>query len=253
MAKLTALHAPAHAGLKLSPARGLIYARGAHMLPLRVTEVARAITDFPVVISRLANGDLSLSALTSFEVDQNLFVVGEQWDSSFQSTAMQTSPLYLMRDEAGGPEPVLGLDESSEALVKDEGHRLLDKKGRPSLWAKQIKAQLLDDSQNMMLTMQFFDALKSLNLIRDVDIILNFEDEQTNRIRGLSMIHEDNLKALPAPQFEKLRQIGFFAPIQAMLFSVFQLNSLIRRHNRVNTARVIKTINLEITKDLNSA
>ncbi len=252
MAKLTALCAPAHTGLKLSASRALIYARGAHMLSIRVTEVARAIADFPVVISRLPTGDLSLSALTSFEVDQNLFALEGEWDSSFQSAAMQTAPLYLMRDEAGGPEPILGLDESSAALVKDHGHALLDKKGRPSLWAKQIKAQLLDDSQNMIRTLQFFDALKSLNLIRDVDIVLNHEDGQTNRIRGLSMIHEDNLKALPGPQFEQLRQNGFLAPLQAMLFSVFQLNNLIRRHNRVNAARGIKTINLEITKDLSS-
>jgi len=194
MAKLTALSSDTHNGLKLKEQSGIIYAQNAHMLPLRVTEVAQATVDFPVMMSRMSNGAMSLSALTSFEPNKNLFVAGDEWNSSFQPAAMKTYPLFLMKAEDGRPEPILG-----------------------------------------------------------VDLALNYADGQTNRIRGLSMIHEDNLQSLPSERLTELRDRGYLAPIYAMLFSVFQLNALIRRNNAAEGTTKIKNINLEVSKDNRSA
>lgn len=249
MASLTALTMSAHGALKLKGDSEIAYAQNLHLLPLRVTEVAQATVDFPVMISRMSNGAMSLSALTSFEPRKNLFVSENEWTSSFQPMAMKTYPLFLMKAGDGSAEPVLGLDAESTALSKIEGQPLFDKKGKPSLTTKQIKAQLLEDSKNMVHTFQFFEALEQFDLIRSVDVALNYADEQTNRIRGLSMIHEDNLQNLNSDRLTELRDRGYLAPIYAMLFSVFQLNALIRRNNQTDGAAHIKSINLEVSKD----
>lgn len=249
MASLTALTSSAHGALKLTSESGIVYAQGSHMLPLRVTEVAQATVDFPVMISRMSNGAMSLSALTSFEPGKNLFVSEGEWTSSFQPTAMKTYPLFLMKAGDGSADPVLGIDAESLALSKTEGQALFDKKGKPSLNTKQIKAQLLEDSKNMVHTFQFFETLEKFDLIRSVDVALNYADEQTNRIRGLSMIHEDNLQSLSSERLTELRDRGYLAPIYAMLFSIFQLNALIRRNNQADGAAHIKSINLEVSKD----
>lgn len=249
MARLTALTSSAHGALKLKADSGAIYAHRSHMLPLRVTEVAQATVDFPVMIGRMSNGAMSLSALTSFEPGKNLFVSEGRWTSSFQPMAMKTYPLFLMKAGEGNDDPVLGIDAESIALSDTDGQALFDKKGKPSLNTKQIKAQLLEDSKNMVHTFQFFDALESFNLIRSVDVAVSYANEQTNRIRGLSMIHEDNLQSLNSERLTELRDRGYLAPIYAMLFSVFQLNALIRRNNQTEGAVPIKTINLEVSKD----
>ena len=249
MAKLTALSSDVHIGLKLKEQSGIIYAQNAHMLPLRVTEVAQATVDFPVMMSRMSNGTMSLSALTSFEPNKNLFVIGDEWASSFQPAAMKTYPLFLMKAEDGRPEPILGVDAESGALSKVEGQALFDKKGKFSLPVKQLQAQLMEDSKNMVHTFQFFETLKNFNLIRSVDLALNYADGQTNRIRGLSMIHEDNLQNLSSDRLTELRDRGYLAPVYAMLFSVFQLNALIRRNNAAAGTAKIKDINLEVSKD----
>ena len=249
MAKLTALTLDAHKGLKLKEKSGVIYAQNAHMLPLRVTEVVQAIVDFPVVISRMSNGAMSLSALTSFEPSKNLYVVSGEWHSSFQPAAMKTYPLFLMKEEMGRPELILGVDADSDALSKEEGLALFDQKGKLSLPIKQLKAQLAEDSKNMVHTFQFFETLEKFDLIRSIDLALNYTDGQTNLIRGLSMIHEDNLQSLSSERLTELRDSGYLAPLYAMLFSVFQLNALIRRNNAAVGTAKIKNINLEVSKD----
>ena len=249
MASLTALTSGAHGALKLKADSGAIYAQGSHMLPLRVTEVAQATVDFPVMISRMSNGTMSLSALTSFEPGKNLFVSNGEWTSSFQPIAMKTFPIFLMKSEDDSPEPILGIDADSAALSKDEGQALFDKKGKPSLSVKQLKAQLTEDSKDMVHTFEFFETLEKFDLIRSVDVALNYGDDQTNRIRGLSMIHEDNLQNLRSERLTELRDRGYLAPIYAMLFSVFQLNALIRRSNQIGGTAHIKNINLEVSKD----
>lgn len=249
MAKLTALTSDAYSGFKLKEQSGLIYAQNAHMLSLRVTEVAQATVDFPVMMSRMSNGALSLSALTSFEPNKNLFVIDEEWASSFQPSAMKTYPLFLMKAEDRRAEPILGIDADSDALSKEEGQALFDKKGKLSLSVKQLQAQLMEDSKNMVHTFQFFETLENFDLIRSIDLALNYADGQINRIRGLSMIHEDNLQSLSSERLTELRDRGYLAPIYAMLFSVFQLNALIRRHNAAEGTAQIKSINLEVSKD----
>ena len=101
----------------------------------------------------------------------------------------------------------------------------------------------------MVHTFRFFEALQSLNLIRSVDIMVSYADGETNRIQGLSTIHEDNLQGLSPEQLNDLRDKGYLGPIYAMLFSLLQLNALIRRHNQTGGARPVKNINLEVTKD----
>ena len=249
MATLTALTFDAHKGLKINEHSAIIYAQNAHMLPLRVTEVAQATVDFPVMISRMSNGSMSLSALTSFEPSKNLFINEESWCSSFTPSAMKTYPLYLMKSEDGNQEPVLGIDADSKALSQEDGESLFDQKGRFSLSTKQLKSQLMEDSKNTVHTYQFFETLENFDLIRPVDLAISYSNEQTNRIRGLSMIHEDNLQSLSSENLVELRDRGYLAPIYAMLFSVFQLNALIRRNNTVKGTTQIKNINLEVSKD----
>jgi len=249
MARLTALNSGDHAELNIVENGDVVFAKHAHMIPLRVTEVVQAIVDFPVVISRMSNGAMSLSALASFEPGRNVFVANGEWMSSFKPVAMKTYPLCLMKAEDGSPEPVLGLDAESEALSTGGGKPLFDRKGRLSLHAKQIQAQLMEDSKNMVHTFQFFETLQAFNLIRSVDLALNYMDGQINRIRGLSMIHEDNLQGLSPERLMELHDKGYLAPIYAMLFSVFQLNALIRRHNQTEGCSAIKNIKLEVSKD----
>ncbi len=251
MHKLTVLTPETHGQLKVNPDRAVQFAKGHHMIPLHIGEVTRAIMDFPVMISRLRDqGDYALSALTSFTPGQNAFVANDQWQSSFQPAEMQTFPFALVRGEDGGP--VMAMDESLPVFSSDSGDELFDETGEPALWIDQLKNQLLSIAEHTALTRHFLTTLAELDLISPIVITLEQADGEANRIGGLHMINEDRLKSLAPEQLQDLNQRGFLGPIYAILFSVFQLNALILRHNAQNSAS-IQRINLEIAKDIHQA
>ncbi len=252
MPELTVLDRHAHSALQLSPDRALMFARARHMMPLRVNEIPGAIQDFPVFISRVSvGGQYALSALTSFDAGQNLFLSDGKWLSSFQPVSMQTYPFFLVRGKQETDEPVLGFDPDSEALGLKGGENLFTSKGKPSLTVSQVKAKLMEDARNTVRTFEFFDTIEGLGLIRAVDLSIKYKNDKINKVRGLHMINEDQLHALSNDAFSTLRDKGFLAPIYALLFSIAQLNGLIRRHNARNMqSNLIININLEVSKDL---
>lgn len=249
MANLTSLNAKTHGNLAIAKDNFAIFARNRHMLALKVTEVPRAIVDFPVLISRHQHdGSFALSALTSFIADKNMHMDGGQWQSSFRSAAMLTYPLYLMRDPDGSDQPAIGIDESSPAIVKSDGLELFDAKGNPSIWLEQQRKILLEDARNSILTQHYLQKIDELGLIREVHINVHFADAQISQITGLYMINEDTLQSLSSDQLTDLRDSGYLPAIYAMLFSVFQLNALILRHNHAGL-NPISRIGLEVAKD----
>jgi len=252
MSELTVLDYQTHSALTLSPNHTGIFVRDRHMLPLRVTEITRAILDFPVFISRLqTGGDYALSALTGLEPGQNLYWDGNSWQSGFQPVAMQTYPFFLVRGKTENSEPLLGFDENSPAINSNDGDSIFTSKGKPNLAISQIRAKLMEDARGTVHTFDFFKMLDGLGLIRAVDLSVRYGNDRINKIRGLHMINEDRFHALDRDDFNALRQKGFLGSIYGLLFSVGQLNMLIRRYNeRDGQSNPIKNINLEVSKDL---
>ena len=251
MHNLTVLTAETHGQLKVSRDRAIAFAKTRHMIPVHIGEVTRAIMDFPVFISRLqGQGDFALSALTSFTPGQNAFVSADTWQSSFQPSEMQTFPFALVRGE--DDQPTLAMDQSLPVFSTDTGDALFDEGGQPSLWVDQLKNQLLSVTEHTALTKHFLDLLSELGLLSQIVITLEQADGEANRIGGLNMINEDRLKSLSPDQLADLNQRGFLGPIYAILFSVFQLNALILRHNQ-HSGAAIQRINLEIAKDMHRA
>lgn len=249
MPTLSPLNYEQHGTLRVSPNRAIDYAAQRHMIPLQVTEVAQAITCLPVFISRLeGRGEYALSALTGLEAGKNFFVSGNKWDAIYQPSDMQTYPIGLMRPEDSSAEPPLAIDPTMPGFSEREGDALFGSDGQPSLWLEQTRAKLHDNARNGVHTFQFFEALKAADLIAPITISVHVAGGQVNRIAGLHTINEDQLKSLPGEQVQDLHQAGFLAPIHALLFSIFQLNTLIHRSQRLSGVTSVERIGLERAK-----
>ena len=61
------------------------------------------------------------------------------------------------------------------------------------------------------------------------------------------------LKSLSPEELAELNAKGFLGPLYAILFSIFQLNALIRRFNAQAGSDQIQRISLEIAKDMHRA
>ncbi|MGK0373798.1 MAG: hypothetical protein ACJA2E_000266 [Arenicella sp.] len=251
MTKLVELTPGQHGELKVASDAALTVAKGQHLIGLKVTEVAQAITCFPVFFTRASvAGDWAISAITGIELNNNLFIVDDAWDAIYQPTGMKTFPFYLMnssRDENGY---TIGIDENSKAFTED-GKPIFDDKGKASLMLSAVAAQLDEDVKNEVRSYKFCQEMEKLGLMKAMDVLVHHVDESVTTLTGLHTVNEDKLQGLTEQEFENLRGLGYLAPLYGMLMSMYQLNALIRRHNLVQGAKLVKQVTMEVSKDPN--
>ena len=250
MAELTILSSTEHASLKVVENCALDVARKQHVVNIRVAEVGKAVSSFPVFATKIpSTGRWSLTAVASFVPEKNLFVEENHWSATYLPTCMQTYPLFLMNSEEGENQYTVGIDEASSAFSKEVGAALFDAQGKASLYLSRATALLEADIKNDIQTYQFTDKLNDLGLYKSINLVVHSANSSVQTIQGLHTVDEEKLQDLDAQTLEELHKRGYLAPIHAMLISIFQVNGLIRRHNQVAGSEKIREVKLEVVKD----
>lgn len=215
--------------LGLVPDAGLVYAARAHLLPLTVADVSSMVCDFPVLISRnSADGTLMLSALCSFVPGHNLLADAQGWHAVYRPLALQSYPCYCLLQD-GQRQFVFAADPD---VLPTAGTPLFADDGTPDVRAQRLMQsaqELYEQERRTYLSLQQLQALK---LLRPVELQLQPEQGEMQRIRGLMTIDEDQLHSVDATTLKTLQQTGSLQLAQSMLNSLLQLNRLIQRHNQ---------------------
>lgn len=242
-----------HKALKVSDYAGIEYANTQHLMNIRVTEVAKVACEQSVFFARNShNGHYTLSALASFSVKQNLFVNNLQWQALYTPVCMQVYPLQLLTRAANSRDYFIAIDDTSKALNESDGQALFDDNGNPSLYLSAQKKLLESDLNNDYLSYQFIEKMTQLGLIKGIDIVLEFEGIAAQTIQGLSTIDEDKLKTLDDNTIIELHKLGYMSVINAMLLSLFQLNALVKLHNKQPHLNTLKQVKLMVSNNLNT-
>ncbi|MDT0596074.1 SapC family protein [Glaciecola petra] len=250
MATLTELTTKNHKSFKISPRAHIKYAAKQHVINLNAIEIAHGATCFPIFITRnTQNGAWAVSAMTSFEIEQNLFVEKGIWQSIFQPSNLRTYPLYLMKVANGEKAYTIGFDAASDALNEIEGIPLFDDNGKATQHLSEITKMLENQITDMQQTYEFGKTLEQLGLLRAIDLHVIYQDGTVNVIKGLHTINEDVLNSLEADKLEKLHKLGYLSPIYAMLISLFQLNSLLTKNNLIDGKPKVSNVKMEVAKD----
>ena len=253
MTELVELNNKKHLEMRVKPGSNVALAAKQQIMKLRVTEASKAATSFPVFFTRdPRNGAWVLSALSSFEPNQNLFVKQQRWDSAFQPTSVQTYPIYLMQSPNKENSYTLGILEQSDTFSKEDGEPLFDSKGRPSLYLSRIQKLLEADINNDFQTMKFSEKLAELDLLKAVNLSIQYQDDSVQNLNGLHTLDEDKLQSLSESQLLELNKLGYLVPIHAMLISIYQLNTLVKKSNEVQGARAVKQLKIEVARDPNA-
>ena len=249
MKELVELTSNKHGKLKVVDDCAVKFVSRQHLMNLRVSEVAKAVSSFPVFFSKSPHtGRWGLSAVTSFEQGVNLFVENNRWTAGYQPTSMQTYPLFLMRSAADENSYTVGIDEQSEAFSEHRGAALFDGAGKASLYLSRVTALLQADIKNDIQTYQFLQKLEELGLFKAIDIQVHYEGGSVQTLKGLHTLNEDELQSLQGETLAELNKTAYLIPIHATLISIYQLNSLINRHNAGGRATTVKQVKLEVAK-----
>ena len=249
MTELIEVTSSNHSTLKVDPNSAIHFAAKLHIMNLRVDEIGRAVSSFPVFLTRgNINGNWGLSVLTSFETSTNVFVNGNEWDATYQPSCMQSYPFYLMRLPSNEKSYTLGIDESNSVFSKIKGEALFDEDNNATTYLHQKTKLLEAELKSDMQSYEFTQYIESLGLVKSINLQVIYEEGTTQTLKGLNTIDEDTLQALTAEQLLELNKKGYLSPIHAMLVSIYQLNTLIIKNNKVSDLRKIKNIKLEVSK-----
>ena len=250
MAKLQELTPDDHGNLKVALNSAIKVAKNQHLINLKVSEVGQAVTNFPVFFTKFTDdADWSVSAITSFDINANLFVKDEQWQGSYLPTGMQTYPFFLMKSPRKEGEITMGIDINNDAFSTETGEALFEDDGKASVYLSRLTAQLQSDMNNEVHTRKFTKKLDDLELIKAMDLQIHYADGAVNTLKGLNTIDEQKLQGLDIEQLEELRTAGYLAPTYAMLISVYQLTNMIKLHNDHDRPKKVVQVKLEAPKD----
>ncbi len=250
MLKLVELSNTTHRHLKIRNDIKASFAKAQQIMRLRVSEIPQAATNMPIIYTRSGvDGGWVLSGLCGLVEQQNSFVINSEWKGTYMPLAMQTHPFYLIKSDAENTEYAIGINDTSEDFDTENGEPIFDDKGAPSLLLSRSKAKLEADIKYSMETHQFTQKLDALNLLKAVDLTVQFASSGMQKFQGIYIIDESRLKLLSDEQLLELNQLGYLIPIHAMLISLYQLNSLIRNNNEVDPNNKITQLKMEVAKD----
>jgi hypothetical protein len=105
------------------------------------------------------------------------------------------------------------------------------------------------DIKNDIQTMKFSQKLQELNLLKSISLSIQYQDDSVQNLNGLHSLNEDTLHALSTKQIDELNKLGYLIPIHAMLISIYQLNSLVKRNNGLQNFKPIKQLKIEVARD----
>ena len=246
---LTELSADTHANLKMDVAGAVKVASKQHMINLKMSEISMAISSFPVFMTRAPEAsNWNISAINSYELDDNLFVDNDTWNGTHVPIGMQTFPFFLMRSPKDEKTFTIGINEQSSVFSKDEGEALFQD-GKASARLSQATAQLELEVKHEIQTHQFTKKVEELELIRPIDLQVHYLNGRVNTLKGLNTVNELTLHELEGEKLLELRKEGFLLPLYSMITSVYQFNNLIKLHNIKFPDNKIGQVKVETPKE----
>ncbi|MCL2713570.1 MAG: SapC family protein [Alphaproteobacteria bacterium] len=186
-----------HAGIRATP--GYDFSRRAMSVPLRASEFAEAVSDYPIVFTD--KGTPVPLAILSYEADRNLFVAE---DGSWRVEAYL--PLYVRRYPFIGMERTtgeisLGIDASSGLFVPRarEGRdlRLFDDEEQLTEVGRFGAALCTAWNEGEGATGAFVEALVETDLLQAGRIEMKLADGCIQVVDGFLAVNETAFRALP--------------------------------------------------------
>lgn len=244
------LDASKHKSIKIHKNAGVEFAKTQHLISVRVTEVDKAISSFPVFFFRNhQTGKLSIAVMTSFKPSNNLFVKDNEWDACYMPSTIATHPFYVTSDDNSDSGYALTINTQSPLVNTEEGNVLFGENGKASSYLNQVKSKIDAELKNEMVTREFLQTIDDLNLTMPIDLEMEFADGTSETISGLHTVAEEKLRLLEDELLCKLNKQGYLIPLHGALMSLFQVNGLIKRNNSKFNHTAIKNIHLRLQQN----
>lgn len=216
-----------HAGLRVRDMDDFTSLAEISFVPLLLPEFMLAAAEFPIIfISQPDSGTIQPVAMFSLTRGKNAFVEDGRWSASYLPATVRQAPFKLLsgKDEQAN-ELFLGIDTESDLVSASDGEPLFAEDGSETPYLEKRKEELTEFARHSEVTTAFVAMLKERELLQERT--LSFESQgKGGAVKGLLVIDEERLKAMPAEEFIQLRDRGLLSVIYAHLISLHQARKL---------------------------
>ena len=222
--KLVPLTAEHHGQHGLSSFTDYHFAAGASSFPLGFEEFAAAQRHYPILFT---DGELPMPAvLLSVESGRNPYVDRDgQWtQGAYVPAYVRRFPFTLIRARAGDDEFALCVDPMAELFGYGFERRLFQS-GKATDLTDRIMEFCVAYERSIAQTRAVCAELKALDLFTEPSIKIS-RDGKSLALKGLKIIDEVKLRALPDATLARLARSGVIGSISAHLFSLASISQL---------------------------
>ena len=170
-------------------------------------------------------------AILGFEKDENLFVEGERWTTTFIPATLARGPFSLgyIRAEEGGDAPAgvkVMIDEQHPRLRAD-GQPVFLPLGGETPYLQGIKRVLQTVDAGLRADRVLYAELVAMGLLEEVQIQISVFPELRYDFAGYHSINQEKLAALDAEQLLRLHRLGLLALVYFLISSLGNFQKLV--------------------------
>lgn len=228
----------AHADLAVAARRGADFGDAVNQLLVFPTEFEALQREYPVLFRRRDSGDFYAVALLGLDLDENLYLAGDEWQAHYVPAIQQRGPFLHgppAPDGDGSPGIYVDLDDARVGAVG--GEPLFLRHGGRTPHLERIAGVLDVIRRGYESEAPFFAALVDAALIRPVSLDIELGDGTTYTVADVFTVDQDRLAELAGTTLELLHQAGFLRAAIMAAASIGNVARLIERKNAKATAR----------------
>jgi hypothetical protein len=188
--------------------------------------------EFPLLLRKTSEAPGFVAhAILGFEKDENLFVEGDRWTSTFIPATLARGPFSLgyIRAEDGDNAP------AGMKVMIDEQHPRLRADGQPVFLPLGGETPYLEGIKRVLQTVDaglradhlFYRELVAMDLLEEVKIQISVFPELRYDFDGYHSVNQEKFAALNAEQLLKLHRLGLLGLVYFLISSLGNFQKLV--------------------------
>ncbi|MVZ97472.1 hypothetical protein EUU23_07110 [Sphingorhabdus sp. IMCC26285] len=204
------------------PGPDMAWGQGLDHVRIGLSEAGIAASDYPLLFMKDAeSGQFRLVALFGLRPRVNFFLINGQWQATYLPIAVLGSPFHL-----GGSDQSLCIDEGSDLVTTDTGTALYSDDCSETSELLRIHSMFDYLRCDLDTANEFTATLVALNLLRPIEVTLEFSEGKNEMIEGLYSISPPRLSTLEDTAILDLHHRNFLDKIYIIMNSLGQMNRI---------------------------
>ncbi len=230
-----------HKDLKVIARHSAAFGDNVNQVAIVPTEFEAIQREYPILLSKAANGEYQAVALLGLDHDENLFLDQQGWQARYVPAMQVRGPFQIgfQQQLAGGElrrEPMIHVDLDHPRVSRIEGEPLFMPQGGNSPYLEHIVRVLRLMHQGMAISGAMYAAYTELGLIEPLAVKIDLNDREQYQLSDYYTIAEQRLGELSGASLERLHKAGFLRAAYFVVSSLQNVNRLIELKNRRRAA-----------------